>query len=461
LEKPAPADAPSWAVWEREIYNKLLRTVHKVCDQQRKDGFFWGGFKDDAFIPLGYAGIPFMGDPVSRKTFLRLYDGIEEVGAFKDGYCDIWPSDYLHITDIIVSRGLMVPYALGSPHVFEREMITAKVYKDLMDKNNAERAKQGLPPFELKPDSAQKEPKLWGEKIIQDYESTQVLWYWGKTPPPAGHDISDRAEITRELMTVALQYDDVEEFSWAESLHHTDKYGGVPGRQELILAALGGKLQGRIEPHPHSIVVSYDNPDPDIARLAGYADEKTTRLNFYNFKDTVQNIGMRLYRVKKGSYRLRAVEDANDNGSIDAGEALMKDESVKMNRFSMLKCEIPPRRNIVVEIVLEKEMKREARLPDLALDPDRDISGSEGMLAVKVHNIGDAAARDVIVEVLDEKGNVIDSQTVPEIEAPLDFVPKVAEVRLDLRGKSWRRAVIDRGNSIEEIFEENNEVVRR
>ena len=69
-----------------------------------------------------------MGDDKVRRSFLREYDGVDEVGAFKDGYCQVWPNDYLHITDILVSRGLMVPYALGDPYVLEREMITAKAF---------------------------------------------------------------------------------------------------------------------------------------------------------------------------------------------------------------------------------------------------------------------------------------------------------------------------------------------
>ena len=222
-------DAPSWAVWEREMYKKQLQTIHWIVSMQRKDGFFWGGCNDDTFIPLGYAGIPLMGDEISRKSFLALYDGLEKIGIYKNGYCDIWPIDYVHITDFITSRGLLVPYALGDPYVLEREMITAKVYKDIMDNNNIERAKNGLPPFDLSSEFAKKEPKLWGENTVQDYEMMQVNWYWGKTSTPKPHRIIDRNEIAREMMNIAIRYDKTEEYKWTKALRHTDMQVAAPG----------------------------------------------------------------------------------------------------------------------------------------------------------------------------------------------------------------------------------------
>jgi hypothetical protein len=192
MSKNISSNAPSWAVWEREMYKKQLRTIQWIASMQREDGFFWGGCNDDTFIPLGYAGIPLMGDEVSKNSFLKLYDGLEQIGIYKDGYCDIWPIDYLHVTDFITSRGLLFPYALGDPYVFERELKTAKVYKDIMVNNNAERAKNDLPPFDRSSELARKDPKLWGEQTVLDYELTQIHWYWGKIPEPKPHQNIDR-----------------------------------------------------------------------------------------------------------------------------------------------------------------------------------------------------------------------------------------------------------------------------
>ncbi len=456
LQPDIPPAAPSWAVWERELYTRHLRTARWIVDQQREDGFFWGGYKDDVFIPLGYADIPLMGDEKTRLAFLREYDGVDEVGAFKDGYCDIWPNDYLHITDILVSRGLMVPYALGDPYVLEREMITARVYGEIMKENNAERARQGLPPFVLTPEATKTEPKLWGEQLIHEYEKTQVLWYWGKTPKPEPHNLSDKEELARHMMAIAVSYDETEEYEWTRAMRHTDRQGGAPGRNELIRAALGGRLQGRIEPHPHSIVVSWGNPDPDLARLVTHADDKATRFNLYNFKAEPQKTTARFWRILDGRYRLIVGADEDDDGFVDSQGSLLRSNEIRLDRFSLVELEIPPLKNIAVNLELIRAEKRPLSLPDLAVHPAKDIRRENNLLKIRVHNIGDAPAVNFSVAVLDREGRRIRRQIVRRLDAPLDFVPKTVELVFDLANRDGLQIVIDPDHRIREIYEGNN-----
>ncbi|MBN1348870.1 LamG domain-containing protein [candidate division KSB1 bacterium] len=456
-----PTDAPAWAIWQREMYKKQLRTIHWIASMQREDGFLWGGSNDDVFVPLGYAGIPLMGDDVSRNAFLKMYDGLEKLGVYKNGYCDIWPIDYLHITDFLASRGLMVPYALGDPHVIEREMITAKVYSEIMAENNAVRAAKGLPVFELTPESRKTNPKLWGENLVRDYELTQVQWYWGKTPASQIHSIADRKDIARKMMTIARKYDKTEEFDWTRSMRHTDRQGGAPGRNELIHTALGGRLQGRIEPHPHSMVVSWDNPDPDIARLVSYGDSQTVKINLYNFKSKPQALQMRLWRIVKGDYQLTIGRDNNDDGEIDTETNLLRNESIPLRRFETVRLTVPSNENIAMILKCTQQHEQPQALPDLALNAHRDIRFERGKLYVTLHNIGNADARDVDIEILTRTGEVIALKSISEMAAPTDLVPKMVEMVFDLNGKSWHRIVIDPSNSIEEIFEENNSVLNR
>lgn len=455
-----PHKAPSWAVWEREMYKKQLRTIRWIVDMQRDDGMFWGGCNDDVFIPLGYSGIPFMGDDTTRKAFLKLYNGLEKRGVYKNGYCDIWPIDYLHITDYLASRGLMVPYALGDPHVLEREMITAKVYKDIMEKNNVQRAKKGLPPYKRSQDSHRKEPKLWGESLVRDYETTQVLWYWDETSPPEPHRITDSSDIARKMMSIAIHYDRIEEFEWTRAMRHTDRQAGAPGRNELITAALGGRLQGRIEPHPHSMVVSWDNPDPDIARLVSYGDEKSLKVNLYNFKTEPQKIAMQLWRIQRGLYSLKVGKDNNNDMMIDSPDSVLREEEIELKRFSKIRLNVPAQQNITVHVDLLNDLENREKGPDLAINSKRDIKQQGDSLYVTVHNIGNAEAKDVRVEVLDRSGSVIEIYTVPELAAPLDFVPKKVDVIFHLKGKKWKKVTVDPLNSIQELYEGNNEITR-
>ncbi len=450
---------PLWAVWEREMYKKQLQTIHWIVSTQRQDGSFWGGYNDDTFILLGYSGIPLMGDKIVKKSFLKLYDGIENAGIYKNGFCDIWPIDYVHITDFITSRGLLFPYAPGDPHVFEREMITARVYKNLMTKNNAELAKEGLPPFDLSSKYARKDPKLWGDKTVMDYELTQVQWYWGKTPQPKPYRIKSKNNIAREMMTISNKYDKTEEYKFTKSMRHTDIQGSAPGRQQLITAALGGKLPNRIEILPHSIAVSWDNPDPDIARIVNYADEKTVNLNLYNFKSEPQKISMILYRIVKGEYQLMVGKDLNDDGELDSNMKILRNEKLKLSRFSKVSLTIPSGENIAVQLHLLRKIDRAENLPDLAIHPKRDIKHENNKLVVTVHNIGDGDAKNIKVTALDKNENVLEEKVIPKIKAPIDLVPKTESIKFNLRDKKWHKIVIDRDNSIEEIYEGNNQII--
>ena len=459
ISKNIMPDTPAWAIWEREMYKKQLRTIHWIVSTQRRDGSFWGGYNDDTFFLLGYSGIPLMGDEIVKKSFLKLYDGIEKAGIYKNGYCDIWPIDYLHITDFITSRGLLFPYAPGDPHVFEREMMTAKVYKDLMEKNNAERAKEGLPPYDLLSKSNKSDPKLWGENTVRDYELMQIHWYWGKTPQPKPYRIKSRKTIAREIMNISNKYDKTEEYKFTKSMRHTDVQGSAPGRQQLITAALGGKLPGRIEILPHSIAVGWDNPDPDIARLVNYADEKAVKLNLYNFKPEPQNISMRLYRIMKGEYQLKVGKDINDDGEIDSDKDILRSEKLRLSRFSKISLNIPAGENITVQLELLKKIDRPENLPDLAIQPKRDIKQRHDKLTVTVHNIGDGDAQNVKITALDANENILAEKIIPKIKAPIDLVPKMESVEFNLGSKKWYEIVIDRDNNIEEIYEENNQVI--
>jgi len=260
-------------------------------------------------------------------------------------------------------------------------------------------------------------------------------------------------------MSVVLRYDGVEEYGWTRSMHHTDRFGTMPGRQELIRTALGGRLQGRIEPHPHSHAVSWDNPDPDLARLVSFADSALTRVNLFNFSGESQEVAMRLWRIGSGLYELRVGPDADDDGLIDPDQPLQRKERLELDRFSSVCLRIPPRRNVGVEVLRIKPLSRADSLADLAVNPQRDVFREGDVLRVRVHNIGDAAAKNIRVNILDAAGKTLDTKMIGGLLSPLDFVPKTADVEFLVRDDAWDRIVIDPENRIDEILEDNNIVV--
>ncbi len=460
ISKDIPKDAPAWAIWERELYKKTKRTLDWIISMQRSDGFFWGGSNDDTFIPMGFSAVPLMGDERARKSFLKVYDGLENYGIYKNGYCDVWPIDYLHITDFITSRGLMLLYALGDPHVVEREMITAKVYTDIMKKNNEERLKKGLKPFIRDKHSHNREPKLWGESLVRDYETTQLKWYWNEFPEFPPYKLDDKDKAGRIMMNISIKYDKTEEFDFTRAIRHTDKTGSMPGRQELIKYALGGTLPGRIDPTPHKLVVSWSDPSFDIARLVLYGSGNKVIANVYSFINKASKMRMRLWRINKGIYLVRVGYDKNDDGRIDSKNDVIMKKKMRLKRFSEIEFTIPPKKNIVINVSLIKKVKERKRLPDLAINRERDVNYKNGKLFVKVHNIGDAPVKNISVEIFDKNGRRIAAKIIPSIKAPIDFIPKYKVLEFDLVGKDWKFIKIDRKNKIEEIFEGNNIAIK-
>jgi hypothetical protein len=287
----------------------------------------------------------------------------------------------------------------------------------------------------------------------------QVRWFWGETPEQPPHQILDRDAIAREMMQIANRYDQTEEYNWTKSMRHTDRQGSAPGRKQLITAALGGKLPGRIELQPHSIVASWDDPDPNIARLVSYGDQKTVKANLYNFDLAPRTITMRLWRLQKGEYLLRVGRDQDNDGEIDAKEDILREEKVRLNRFSTITLTIPSQENVAVQLALTKSISQSNSLPDLALHPTRDLKEVGEKMIVKVHNIGNAPAENIAVEILDVNGKVLEKKLISRLEPPVDLIPKVTTLEFELNEKKWHSINIDRKGQLEEIYKGNNVIL--
>lgn len=453
-----PPNAPPWAVWERELYKLNQRVAHWIVSRQRDDGMFWGGSNDDCFIPLGYAGLPLLGDEQARTSWLRYYDGLEEMRIFHDGYCDIWPIDPLHITDFIGSRGLMLSYALGDPRVFERELRTAERYSEKVNETNAKRASKGLAPLTGDVKDREKNDASLVEQVeaeIQDYSLTHLQSYWGLTPKPEPYTITDRDGIARQMMHAVQQTDEAVVFAFTEAMIHTDTQRGI-GRDVLIAAALGGRVQGRVEPYPIGIAVSWEDIDTaDLTRLVTYADDARLSVYLYNFDDKPVNATMRVWRLASGHYDMIQGPDRNDDGVID--ESVEK-QSLELTRFSTIAVTVPPQENTL--LILEQSTLKEQPegLPDLAVGPKDLRQDDDGTIQVMVHNIGSAPAGAFSVSLVNPDGNVTESVSIDQLDTPHPTLQaQRQEIAFQHKGatKGWY-VVLDLENVVAEILEANN-----
>ncbi len=455
----APANAPPWAVWERELYKLNRQIVDWIVSRQRDDGMFWGGSNDDCFIPLGYAGIPFLGEDEARASWLRYYDGLEAMHIFYDGYCDIWPIDPLHITDFIGSRGLMLSYALGDPRVLERELRTAERYTEKVQQTNAARASTGLAPLTGDRADREKNEASLVEQVeaeIMDYSLTHLRAYWGLTPKPEPHAIIDRESVARQMMHAVQQTDKAAVFALTEGMIHTDNQRGI-GRDVLINAALGGRVQGRVEPYPIGIAVSWEDiASVDLGRLVSYADDKRLVVNLYNFAETPVTATMRVWRLSSGIYKVSQGPDQNDDGEADA---VAQEDSLQLSRFATLPVTVPPQTNWLLQLEQTAPLDVPDALPDLAIGPDDVKTVNDGTVHVTVHNIGAAPAEAIVVALVSAGGTVVETANVELIDAPH---PSLQAQRTDVTFKTTNvpansRVVLDPENRIREILEENNQ----
>ena len=456
----APVDAPAWAIWQRELYRLNEKAAHWIAARQRDDGMFWGGPNDDCFIPLGYAGIPLLGDEIARRSWLKYYEGLEQMRIFHDGYCDIWPIDPLHITDFIGSRGLMLSFALGDPYVVERELRTSQRYTEIVDATNKRRTAHGLPQLTGDVADREKNGATLVEQVeaeIRNYSLAHLQGYWGVAPIPEPHILTDRDDVARRMMDAVQATDEAAFFALTEGMIHTDNQRGI-GRDVLIETALGGRVQGRVEPYPIGIAASWEDVQtPELSRLVSYADDKKLVINLYNFGEADVDAILRVWRLSPGKYSVKLGRDEDDDGVPDS-EDLLLDETRELARFSTLPLTVPPQKNVVLTIEQTKPINRPETLPDLAIGP-RDIKRDRrGNLRVTVHNIGSASAENIDVILENEDGDVLEIMTIPRLDTPMKgLTAQHTDVFFRvIAAKAAQRIVIDPENTLTEIHKDNN-----
>jgi hypothetical protein len=458
LEMLVPGNAPEWAVWQRELLKINLRVGHWIANHQREDGQFWGGWNDDSFIPLGFPSLPLLGDEPTRRAWLRFYEGLEEAGIFADGYCDIWPIDPLHITDYIASRGLMLAFDLGNPQVFERELRTAERYTAEVAETNARLAAEGKPLLSANSEGRERKDISLVEQMeaeILDYSATHLNWYLGRSQKPEPHAIEDPTPLARQMRDTVLLCDDTTEYDFTESMIHTDGQGVGIGRNELVSSMLGGRLQGRVESHPHSIAVSWEGEEEpsDLGRLVRYADDRSLTLDFFNFQKAPVKTTARFWRLLPGKYRLNFQ-------SIEPDRPLNLQVERDLVRFSTVELTVAPELNCRLHLELMEEHSTPADLADLAIS-EKDLAWSdEGHLRIAVHNLGAASVESANVAIWQGEDLVAEKE-VGELGTPAaEWKSQWAEVVVENLDRSQGEilVVLDPAEKLREIFEENNRV---
>ncbi|MHB9028229.1 MAG: CARDB domain-containing protein, partial [Candidatus Latescibacterota bacterium] len=277
-------------------------------------------------------------------------------------------------------------------------------------------------------------------------------WYWGKDVPVKPYVSKPLDQVTRELRLYASVWDDFAFYRFTEAGVHRDDYRTY-GSNAVYSFLLGGSKGARTDAHPNFAVTWPSGGGPDVARVMLQGDDTSLRALCYSFDTVKRDLQMRLCRIQDGRYRVGLYSVPDDSGN--AGAALWE-KVADLRRFDVVNLPVPPRTRLLIKVEQLESRNRPGELPDLAVDPwDAVRAGSQ--IKITVHNLGNGAANNVAVRLLDGD-KTLQEKRIDSLAAPVDFKPKRVTVTFpDVPASRNLRVLLDPGNTIPEILEVNNE----
>ncbi|MCE5248823.1 hypothetical protein LLG96_01245 [bacterium] len=424
-----PLKEPEWAFFMRDFNTRRHAIADWWVKRQNPDGQVGGGWNDDTlFISFHQADLPLDGNDNARAIIDTVHTKFEKTGLFKDGYCRIYPIDRMHTGDFISERYNTVVNNLGQAYAAEREMESA-----------------------WRLDHPDETPVNYAQGIAFRTSVNVFRWYWGQDIPKEPYVSKPIGDLTKEFQLYASLLDDFYFYRLTESNVHRDDY--IPhGAIQMYTYMLGGARGARWDAHLKLAVMWPSGGGPDVARVIVRADSTSLEALCYSFDTAERNLNMRLCRIDDGRYRIGLYEDPS--GAGNPGKPVWETER-NLRRFDVVTLPVPPETPLVIRIRQIEHHDRPAELPDLVTDP-WDVTRSGATVTAVVHNIGNGAAENVVVRLLNGEDTIQD-KTIARLDAPVDFKAKRTTVTFgNVPASRNLRVVIDPDNVIPEILEENN-----
>ncbi len=178
-----------------------------------------------------------------------------------------------------------------------------------------------------------------------------------------------------------------------------------------------------------------------------------------------RSLGVQLFELLPGTYKLTLGIDTNGDDVVD--ESVWERQAV-LNRGSKVDFELRPAAEYILEIrQIAKGPEWTSRADvavcgrDIFAVPAAPEPGKAATLKIRVHNIGTEDARQVTIRAEELPGGAfIGEQTIDILARPRDMVPSSVMVEMPWRigAKAEQvRVVADAADTIEEIYEGNNE----
>ncbi|MBA7471511.1 hypothetical protein ES707_06817 [subsurface metagenome] len=429
-----PHGAPDWAYYMRDFNIKRHYLADWWIKRQNPDGQMGGGWNDDTlFMSFHQPDLPLDGNDNARAIIDTVHTKFEKTWLFKDGYCRIHPIDRMHTGDFISERYNTFVNNLGQAYAAEREMESA-----------------------WRLDHPEETPINYAQGIAFKSSVNVFNWYWGKDVPEEPYVSKPIGELTNEFQLFTSLFDEFKMYRLTESNVHRDDF--IPyGAPQMYEYMLGGKRGVRWDAHLKLAVMWPSGGGPDVARVIKYADDTTLEAFCYSYDTVKRDLKMRLCRIDDGRYRVGLYDDPK--GAGNQGKVIWETE-MDLSRFDVVTLPVPPKTPLVIKVEQIKPNERPSELPDLVIDPWEATRDGSSVTAV-VHNIGNGAAENVIVRLLNGE-ETVQEQSIARLEAPVDFIAKRTSLTFkNIPASRNLKVVIDPDDLIQEILEENNNAIVR
>lgn len=425
-------DSPDWAFYERHYLQGLQKIVHWYADRQNLDGQIGGGWNDDVLCCQKVTGpLLYMGDRKARRLFDRVFEGIDATKMFVDGYCTIVPIDGIHARDLVRSRYERFLFELGSPDKALFSLRTGWRWK--------------------KPEQT---PVNYFDGSTFKYDYDLMLWYWGLAPG-LPEFAAKKEDVTEMFRKYAPAVNDVLYFRYTDANMFNDATY-LPGAAEIKKAIVGGEAGPFTRSElidSLSISASWEaGGGPSIPKWIERASDEAFLAHLYSYDEVEQDVAVRLFRLKRGVYRISLIYEGKD-----AGLGTAFSETKTLSRFSKVTVRVRPGREFALSVERIEELPDPGPLADLAV---RGLERTANAVTADVLNIGAAAAADVTVRLEDGSGRTLGEKRIERLKSARDFVPGKERVSFVLPDgvPGAVRIVADPGNRIDEITEENNSI---
>jgi hypothetical protein len=229
---------------------------------------------------------------------------------------------------------------------------------------------------------------------------------------------------------------------------------------ELQRARLGGVALMRNYVYPGNVVSwKFDAPanEQSVAILVPTGTPDHIKVIAYNLDDQPVSAHMTGWEIDPGQWEITQGTQASDGAPVTG----LSTRTAEFERSKDVAFTFAPHTTTVLELKLKQKGVPYWSRPDLGIDSE-DVTFSDGQVSVKVHSVGAVDSPEAKLVFRDSSGKVVATAKIPPLKAPLDLLPKTANVSVTIPGGRGRltggSVTIESSGPLPEITLMNNRV---